>query len=62
MPSGNNARSGAFVRTDLSGTDQATQLPFYNLPDMRAAYSPSGSYFVFDMGTRAVTRMAAWWK
>jgi hypothetical protein len=62
VPSGTNARSGAFVRTDLNGTDHATQLHYFNLPDIRMAYSPSGtSYFVFDTGTRAVTRMAAWW-
>jgi len=62
VPNGVNSRSGAFVRTDLNGTDSAVQLPSFNLPDIRTAYSPSGtSYFVFDSGTRTVTRMAAWW-
>jgi hypothetical protein len=62
VPSGGNARSGAFVRTDLSGNDQANQLPSYNLSEIQIAYSqPSAFYFVYDMGTRSVTRMAAWW-
>jgi hypothetical protein len=61
VPSGSGS-SGAFVATDLTGADHSTQLPYFNLPDIRVAYSPSGkSYFVFDRGTRTVTRMAAWW-
>ena len=54
--------SGAFVRTDLGGMDQPTEFPYFKPPDIRQAYSPTGSfYFVFDRGTRTVTRMTAWW-
>jgi hypothetical protein len=62
VQTGNGARSGAFVRSDLGGLDMPTQFPYLKLPDIRQAYSPAGSfYFVFDKGTRTVTRMTAWW-
>jgi hypothetical protein len=61
VPGGSNG-SGAFVRSDLSGADQPNQLQYFNLPAMRQAFSPSGgTYFTFDLGTRIVTRLTAWW-
>ena len=59
---GGSSGSGAFVRSDLSGADQPNQLQYFNLPAMRQAFSPSGgTYFTFDLGTRIVTRLTAWW-
>ena len=59
---GGSSGSGAFVRSDLSGADQPNQLQCFNLPAMRQAFSPSGgTYFTFDLGTRIVTRLTAWW-
>jgi hypothetical protein len=54
--------TGAFVRCDLGGNDQPTQLPYSRSPAMRQAFSPSGgSYFSFDLDSRVVTRSTAWW-
>jgi hypothetical protein len=62
VPGGSNPGAGAFVRSDLSGADQPNQLPYFNLPAMREAFSPSGgAYFNFDLDTRIVTRLTAWW-
>jgi hypothetical protein len=59
---GSNPGSGAFVRCDLGGADQSNQLHYFNLPVTRQAFSPSGgNYFSFDLGTRIVTRLTAWW-
>jgi hypothetical protein len=54
--------TGAFVRSDLAGNDQSSQLPYSRTPRIRQAFSPSGgSYVTFDVGTRVIARLTAWW-
>jgi hypothetical protein len=54
--------TGAFVRSDLGGTDQVRQLPYFRSLRTRQAFSPSGgTYFTFDLDSRVVTRLTAWW-
>lgn len=54
--------AGAFVRSDLSGAERPTTLRYFTHPSVRQAFAPSGStYFSFDLNTRIVTRLTAWW-
>ena len=54
--------TGAFVRSDLAGTDQTRQLPYTRSPRIRQAFSPSGgTCFTFSRDTRVVARLTAWW-
>lgn len=57
-----NNGGGDFVRFDQAGAALPGTLHFEKLPDMRVAYSLTGThYFTFDSATRVISRRSQWW-